>query len=82
LRAGERLDGEGGYTVYGRLMPAADSLALDAVPIGLAHGITLRKNVEAGQPVKWADVEFDATKEAISVRKEMEALFRKELAAA
>jgi hypothetical protein len=26
LRNGDKLDGEGGYTVYGRLMPAADSL--------------------------------------------------------
>jgi hypothetical protein len=26
LKAGETLDGEGGYTVYGKLMPAADSL--------------------------------------------------------
>jgi predicted homoserine dehydrogenase-like protein len=38
LRNGEKLDGEGGYTVYGRLMPAADSLGQEAVPIGLAHG--------------------------------------------
>ena len=79
LQPGERLDGEGGYTVYGQLMPAADSLALDAVPIGLAHGITLRNAVPAGQPVKWGDVEFDATKEAIRVRKDMEAMFRQEL---
>jgi hypothetical protein len=26
LAEGEMLDGEGGYTVYGKLMPAADSL--------------------------------------------------------
>jgi predicted homoserine dehydrogenase-like protein len=49
LRNGEKLDGEGGYTVYGRLMPAADSLGQEAVPIGLAHGLTLRRPVEAGQ---------------------------------
>lgn len=79
LQAGEKLDGEGGYTVYGQLMPAADSLALDAVPIGLAHNIQLKNPVAAGQPVKWADVEFDATKDAIRVRKEMEAMFRAEL---
>src|SRR5690242_6265737 len=37
LRAGEMLDGEGGYTVVGRLMPADDSLRLGALPLGLAH---------------------------------------------
>ena len=35
LRAGEMLDGEGGYTVWGKLMPAAASLAAGALPIGL-----------------------------------------------
>jgi predicted homoserine dehydrogenase-like protein len=59
LRRGEMLDGEGGFTVYGTLMPAADSIALDAVPIGLAHGITLLNDVEAGQVVKWSDVVID-----------------------
>src|SRR5260221_2755671 len=38
LTVGEMLDGEGGYTVVGRLMPAADSLARDCLPLGLAHG--------------------------------------------
>lgn len=78
LRGGEKLDGEGGYTVYGRLMPAADSLVHEAVPIGLAHVITLRRPIEAGQVVKWSDVVTDASNEAIRVRREMEAIFRKE----
>ena len=34
LKAGETLDGEGGYTVYGRLMPASDSLASAACRSG------------------------------------------------
>ena len=37
LKAGETLDGEGGYTVYAKLIPAARSLKLGALPIGLAH---------------------------------------------
>jgi len=82
LRAGERLDGEGGFTVYGKLMPAADALVQDAVPIGLAHDLVLKNDVPAGRPVRWADVTFDATREAIRVRREMEALFRAEMGAA
>ncbi len=35
LRAGEVLDGEGGYMVYGKLMPAKASVAAGALPIGL-----------------------------------------------
>ena len=45
LKAGELLDGEGGYTVVGRLMPAADSAAQGCLPLGLAHGWKDRKSV-------------------------------------
>jgi predicted homoserine dehydrogenase-like protein len=79
LKAGETLDGEGGHTVYGKLMPAAASLSHGMLPIGLAHHMTLRNDVPAGHPVRWSDVAFDDTKEAVRVRLEMEALFRREL---
>ena len=77
LSAGETLDGEGGYTVWGKLMPAKDSLALGALPIGLAHGIKLTRPVAAGKPVTWADVD-KADSEAVRFRHEMEALFARE----
>jgi predicted homoserine dehydrogenase-like protein len=76
LRAGERLDGEGGFTVYGKLMPASASLRAGGLPIGLAHGLTLANPVAAGRPVRWADVRFDEADEAIRFRREMEAAFR------
>jgi predicted homoserine dehydrogenase-like protein len=79
LKAGETLDGEGGHTVYGKLVPATTSLALGLLPIGLAHHMVLRNDVPAGQSVRWSDVAFDAAKEAVCVRLDMEALFRKEL---
>ncbi|UHC18118.1 SAF domain-containing protein [Methylobacterium currus] len=78
LEAGERLDGEGGYTVYGRLMPAADSLKAGGLPIGLAHGLTLTRPVAAGRPVSWDDVSFSADDPAIRFRREMEEVFRGE----
>jgi predicted homoserine dehydrogenase-like protein len=73
LAAGETLDGEGGYTVYGRLMPAAQSLATGALPIGLAHGVTLRRAVNRGEVVRQADVTLDETAPAVRLRREMEA---------
>ena len=72
LKAGDLLDGEGGYTVVGRLMPAADSLAQGCLPLGLAHGWKLIKDLPAGKPVKWSDVAFDASQTAVRVRREME----------
>ena len=76
LAPGEILDGEGGYTVAGRLMPAADSLRQDCLPLGLAHGWKVLKPVAAGQPVRWSDVAADPNQAAVRVRREMEAAFR------
>ena len=78
LAAGETLDGEGGFTVYGKLMPAPRSLAEGALPIGLAHGVTLARAVKAGESVRWADIAADEREQAVQVRREMEALFRRE----
>ena len=78
LVAGERLDGEGGYTVYGKLVPAENSLQVGALPIGLAHNLRLKKNVNEGDVVKWSDVEFNHQDEAISFRLEMDTIFRHE----
>jgi predicted homoserine dehydrogenase-like protein len=75
LNEGEMLDGEGGYTVLGRLMPAADSLAQACLPLGLAHGWKLLRPVAAGQPLSWSDVAFDANATAVRVRREMERLY-------
>jgi predicted homoserine dehydrogenase-like protein len=72
LKAGELLDGEGGYTVVGRLMPAEASLAQGCLPLGLAHGWKMLRPVAAGQPLTWSDVAFDANVPAVKLRREME----------
>jgi predicted homoserine dehydrogenase-like protein len=78
LSAGEKLDGEGGFTVYGRLMPAAESLARGALPIGLAHNVVLQRPVGEGEVVRWSDVAIDETAEAVRIRRDMESIFRQE----
>jgi predicted homoserine dehydrogenase-like protein len=75
LRAGEMLDGEGGYTVWGKLMPAAASLATGALPIGLAHHLKLKRDVAHGEVVRWDDVEVDSANETIKTRRAMEERF-------
>jgi predicted homoserine dehydrogenase-like protein len=72
LSPGEVLDGEGGYTVVGRLMPAADSLAGQCLPLGLAHGWKVLRPVAAGQPLTWRDVACDEDSTAVRARREME----------
>lgn len=75
LAAGEILDGEGGFTVYGKLLPTEQSLRLGGLPLGLAHGIRLKKPVLAGQAVSWDDVDYDAAALAVRFRREMETVF-------
>lgn len=74
LCEGEFLDGEGGYTVYGRLLPAADSLVCAGLPIGLAHGVKITRRITKGQTVTWNDIAAPDS-EAFRVRREMEAAF-------
>src|SRR5215204_1861014 len=71
LKAGETLDGEGGYTVYGKLVPARQSLELKALPIGLAHGVAVTRDVATGAIVTEADVALDQSRLATRVRGEM-----------
>lgn len=73
LKAGEMLDGEGGFTVWGKLYPADASLNLGGLPIGLAHKVKLKADIAANQPVRWQDVEVDESMDAVKIRREMEA---------
>ena len=74
LAMGDALDGEGGYTVWGRLMPAGASVAAKALPIGLAHGVRLTRPVKAGALVTQDDVEPLADTPALRLRRETEAM--------
>jgi len=74
LKSGETLDGEGGYMVWGKIMPAATSVAKNGLPLGLAH-MKLIKPVAKGQLVSWADVEVDAADPIVAFRREMEKTF-------
>lgn len=71
LTVGERLDGEGGYTVWGKLIPADKSVQLDALPIGLAHSVKLRKPVKKGQMLSVDDLEELPLSRALELRREM-----------
>ena len=75
LAAGETLDGEGGFCVWGKLMTSADSLAADGLPIGLAHHCRITQPIRKGQPVRWADVDLNLEQESVRIRREMEREF-------
>jgi predicted homoserine dehydrogenase-like protein len=82
LRQGEVLDGEGGFCVWGRQIPAERSLAEGLLPLGLAQGVPLTRAVGDGECLRWEDVRHPAGELAVQVRREMEAQFgRRNIAA-
>ena len=56
-------------------VPAARSLAGGLLPLGLAQGIALKREVAAGALLRWDDVAFDPDDAAVRVRREMEQAF-------
>ena len=76
LKKGEKLDGEGGFTVWGKLIPASTSLNLQALPIGLANDMYLKNDIDKDKILTWNDVEFDSNDAIINYRHQMENKFR------
>jgi predicted homoserine dehydrogenase-like protein len=71
LEVGEVLDGEGGETVWGNLVPVKTSIAEEGLPIGLAHGVALTRRVAAGQRLSLGDVAIDRDEQALRLRQSM-----------
>ncbi|MFA4840368.1 MAG: Gfo/Idh/MocA family oxidoreductase, partial [Agrococcus sp.] len=75
LVAGDTLDGEGGFAVYGKLVSARTSVAEGYLPVALAHHVPLKNDIKQGESVRWDDVEIDdSLAQAIELRRETEAL--------
>ncbi|ROR65739.1 NAD(P)H-dependent oxidoreductase [Agrococcus jenensis] len=75
LAAGDTLDGEGGFAVYGKLVSARTSVAEGYLPVALAHHVPLKNDIKQGESVRWDDVEVDdSLAQAIELRRETEAL--------
>src|SRR5207253_516273 len=75
MKAGEMLDGEGGFCVWGRQTPAERSLDEGLLPLGLAHNVKLKRDVATGEALRWADVAYDPNDAAVKLRRQMEAAF-------
>jgi predicted homoserine dehydrogenase-like protein len=56
-------------------VPAERSLTAGLLPLGLAHGIALKRDIAEGESLRWNDVAADEADRAIKVRREMEHAF-------
>jgi predicted homoserine dehydrogenase-like protein len=82
LRAGDVVDAIGGYTTYGLAENADVAAAQGLLPIGLAEGARLRRDVAKDEVLTRADVELPAGRLCDRLRAEQDARFRLEPAAA
>ena len=57
LKAGERLDGVGGFCSYGLIDNRAAARAVGALPFGLSENCLLRRNVAKDEVISFDDVE-------------------------
>jgi len=76
LKAGDSLDGEGGYTAYGRLVSADRSIPGDYLPIGLSQGGKLRRPVAKDSILTYQDVTLDVNRFSYRMRRTLEDDFK------
>lgn len=69
LKAGESLDTLGGYTIYGLIERAETARRERLLPLGLAPGSTLRRDVRQGNPITYDDVELDESLTIVHLRR-------------
>ena len=72
LKAGTVLDGEGGYHVYGRVIPARLSVRNRCLPLGFSGGKRLLRDIRAGEVIPYEAVEYDADCLTMRIRRELE----------
>lgn len=81
LKAGEKIDSIGGFTMYGLIERADVTRAENLVPIGLAQGARLVNDVEQHIPLTYDDVELDESLTIFHLRQLQDRMIEQELGA-
>jgi predicted homoserine dehydrogenase-like protein len=69
LKAGDLIDGLGGYTIYGSIDQVETARTQGLLPLGLAPGSTLVRDVAQGTPIRYADVALDQSLTIVHLRR-------------
>lgn len=76
LKAGQTIDGIGGYTTYGSIAPVAESDAKGYVPYGLVtNKAVMKKDCKKGQLITMDMIELDTSTLIYKLRKEQDAMY-------
>jgi predicted homoserine dehydrogenase-like protein len=74
LRAGEALDAFGGYTFHGSMERAEEARKLNALPVGLAPGAVMTREVRRGEVITWDHVRLDESSAVVRLRRQQDGL--------
>jgi predicted homoserine dehydrogenase-like protein len=72
LKAGETIDGLGGFSVYGIIETATETAAAGNLPIGLAPGAVLTQDVAIGETITYDHVKLDESLTIVRLRQEQD----------
>ncbi len=75
LKAGDTLDGYGGFTSYGQCENADICQRENLLPIGLSEGVVLKRDIAKDQVISFDDVEFSGDDFVLNLYKEQVDLF-------
>jgi len=67
LKAGDELDGMGGYACYGLIENCDENEANPGIPICLAENVTLKRDITKDEKIYLADVDYDASEFAFDL---------------
>lgn len=77
LQAGENIDALGGFTVYGMIEKVSVAQKENLLPLGLAVGATLKKDIPTGTAFRYADVDLDESQTIFKLRQKQDQLLNK-----
>jgi len=75
LKAGETLDGIGGFTVHGMIHRAEVARKENLLPLGLTEGARVKRAIPKGQLIRYDQVELDERSILLQLRRIQDALF-------
>jgi predicted homoserine dehydrogenase-like protein len=75
LKAGQKLDGIGQYLTYGQCENAVTARELNLVPIGLAEGSIVKRDLPRDHVLSFDDIELPAETQIQRLYKEQCAMF-------
>ncbi|MEN3185205.1 MAG: hypothetical protein ABDK94_08235 [Atribacterota bacterium] len=79
LLVGQRIDGIGGFDIFGKIYTAQEARAENAVPVGIVAGAKVVRPVQKGEVLTHQDVELDSASFVVILRAMQDRFIKEEM---